>query len=152
MFSVLPTVSKMCRATPARAEQRHFPSFAGPPNGTIYAVEDFAPTSRVARQLGEAGVESGTLQEFLARSPNPATQQQRHFYFVDESSLVSTNQIRKFLARLGPNDRVLLIGDRRQHQGVEAGRPFAKALVGDGLRIQRLGASPPHVPEQRKIP
>jgi ATP-dependent exoDNAse (exonuclease V) alpha subunit len=43
---------------------------------------------------------------------------------IDESSLASTNQIREFLARLGTNDRVLLIGDTRQHQGVEAGRPF----------------------------
>jgi hypothetical protein len=89
-----------------------------------YAVEGFAPTSRAARQLGEAGIESGTLQGFLARTPNPATQPQRHFYFVDESSLASTNQVREFLSRLGPNDRALLIGDMRQHQGVEAGRPF----------------------------
>ena len=102
-----------------------------------YAVEGFAPTSRAARQLGEAGVESGTLQGFLARSPNPATQQQRHFYFVDESSLASTNQMREFLARLGPNDRVLLIGDTRQHQGVEAGRPFEQ-LQEAGMRTAKL--------------
>jgi ATP-dependent exoDNAse (exonuclease V) alpha subunit len=102
-----------------------------------YAVEGFAPTSRAARQLNEAGVESGTLQGFLARSPNAATTQQRHFYFVDESSLASTNQMREFLARLGPNDRVLLIGDTRQHQGVEAGRPFEQ-LQEAGMRTAKL--------------
>jgi conjugative relaxase-like TrwC/TraI family protein len=102
-----------------------------------YAVEGFAPTSRAARQLSEAGVESGTLQRFLARTPNPATQQQRHFYFVDESSLTSTNQMREFFARLGPNDRVLLIGDIRQHQGVEAGRPFEQ-LQEAGMRTAKL--------------
>jgi hypothetical protein len=102
-----------------------------------YSVEGFAPTSRAARQLGEAGVESGTLQGFLARSPNPAVQGQRHFYFVDESSLASTNQMREFLARLGPLDRVLLIGDARQHQGVEAGRPFEQ-LQEAGMRTSRL--------------
>ena len=102
-----------------------------------YAVEGFAPTSRAARQLGEAGIESGTLQGFLARSPNPATQQQRHFYFVDESSLASTNQMREFLTRLGPNDRVLLIGDARQHQGVEAGRPFEQ-LQEAGMSTAKL--------------
>jgi conjugative relaxase-like TrwC/TraI family protein len=102
-----------------------------------YHVEGFAPTSRAARQLGEAGVESGTLQGFLARTPTPATQQQRHFYFVDESSLASTNQMRGFLARLGPNDRVLLIGDTRQHQGVEAGRPFEQ-LQEAGMRTAKL--------------
>ena len=102
-----------------------------------YIVEGFAPTSRAARQLGEAGVESRTLQGFLAHSPNPTAQQQRHFYFVDESSLASTNQMREFLARLGPNDRVLLIGDIRQHQGVEAGRPFQQ-LQEAGMRTAQL--------------
>jgi conjugative relaxase-like TrwC/TraI family protein len=102
-----------------------------------YKVEGFAPTSRAARQLNEAGVESGTLQGFLARSPNPTAQEQRHFYFVDESSLASTNQMREFLARLGPNDRALLIGDTRQHQGVEAGRPFEQ-LQEAGMRTAKL--------------
>ena len=102
-----------------------------------YAVEGLAPTSRAARQLNDAGVESGTLQGFLARSPNHATQEQRHFYFVDESSLASTNQMREFLARLDPNDRVLLIGDTRQHQGVEAGRPFEQ-LQEAGMRTAKL--------------
>ena len=64
-------------------------------------------------------------------------QEQKHFYFVDESSLASTNQMREFLARIGPNDRVLLIGDIRQHQGVEAGRPFEQ-LQEAGMRIARL--------------
>jgi conjugative relaxase-like TrwC/TraI family protein len=102
-----------------------------------YMVEGFAPTSRAARQLNESGVESGTLQGFLARSSSPAAVEQRHFYFVDESSLASTNQMREFLARLGPNDRVLLIGDTRQHQSVEAGRPFEQ-LQEAGMRTAKL--------------
>jgi flagellar biosynthesis GTPase FlhF len=89
-----------------------------------YEVHGFAPTSREARQLNEARIESGTLQGFLARNVIAEAATQKHFYFLDESSLASTNQVRDFLARLGPNDRVLLIGDTRQHQGVEAGRPF----------------------------
>jgi conjugative relaxase-like TrwC/TraI family protein len=102
-----------------------------------YTVEGFAPTSRAARQLNEAGVEAGTLQGFLARSPDPAVQEQKHFYLVDESSLASTNQMHEFLARLGSNDRVLLIGDTRQHQGVEAGRPFEQ-LQEAGMRTAKL--------------
>src|SRR5580700_5618209 len=35
-----------------------------------YQVEGFAPTSRAARQLNEAGIEAGTLQGFLARGQN----------------------------------------------------------------------------------
>jgi conjugative relaxase-like TrwC/TraI family protein len=102
-----------------------------------YQVEGFAPTSRAARQLGVAGVEAGTLQGFLARTPDPAASGQKHFYLVDESSLASTNQMREFLARLGPYDRVLLIGDIRQHQGVEAGRPFEQ-LQDAGMRTAKL--------------
>ena len=58
---------------------------------------------------------------------------------MDESSLASTNQMREFLARIGRNnnDRVLLIGDIRQHQGVEAGRPFEQ-LQEAGMRTARL--------------
>ena len=102
-----------------------------------YRVYGLAPTSRAARQLHEAGIEAQTLQAFLARSPNSDLRDQRNFYLVDESSLSSTNQMREFLARLGSDDRVLLIGDIRQHQGVEAGRPFEQ-LQEAGMRTARL--------------
>jgi conjugative relaxase-like TrwC/TraI family protein len=102
-----------------------------------YQVEGFAPTSRAARQLNEAGIQAQTLQAFLARTPNSDLRDQKNFYLVDESSLSSTNQMREFLARLAPHDRVLLVGDIRQHQGVEAGRPFEQ-LQEAGMRTARL--------------
>jgi ATP-dependent exoDNAse (exonuclease V) alpha subunit len=105
--------------------------------GQGYQVEGFAPTSRAARQLKEAGIHAGTLQAFLARTTNPEAEDRKHLYLVDESSLASTNQIREFLSRLGADDRVLLIGDIRQHQGVEAGRPFEQ-LQEAGMRTARL--------------
>lgn len=100
-----------------------------------YSVEGFAPTSRASKQLRDSGIEARTLQSFLSR-PNDQSGQ-RHFYFVDESSLASTRQVRDFLSRLGPADRVLLIGDSRQHQGVEAGRPFEQ-LQTTGMRTAKL--------------
>ncbi len=103
-----------------------------------YEVQGFAPTSRAARQLREAGIEAGTLQGFLAGSrANETGAGRSRFYFVDESSLACTRQVREFLGRLGPNDRVLLIGDTRQHQGVEAGRPFEQ-LQQVGMRTAKL--------------
>ncbi|HEX4076680.1 MAG TPA: AAA family ATPase [Candidatus Acidoferrales bacterium] len=103
-----------------------------------YEVQGFAPTSRAARQLRESGIEASTLQGFLARAaPSDAGSERRHFYLVDESSLASTNQMREFLARLGANDRLLLIGDTRQHQGVEAGRPFEQLQLA-GMHTARL--------------
>ena len=105
--------------------------------GQGYQIEGFAPTSRAARQLKEAGIDAGTLQAFLALTTNPETEDRKHLYLVDESSLASTNQIREFLSRLGADDRVLSIGDIRQHQGVEAGRPFEQ-LQDAGMRTARL--------------
>jgi conjugative relaxase-like TrwC/TraI family protein len=90
-----------------------------------YAVEGFAPTSRAAQKLGEAGIETSTLQMHLARGEKPDTGEKR-LYVLDESSLASTKQMHEFLTRLHPNDRVLLVGDKRQHEAVEAGRPFAQ--------------------------
>ena len=100
-----------------------------------YIVEGFAPTSRAARQLRDAGISADTLQGFLARPIEPAPE--RHLYMVDETSLASTKQVHDFLARLDPGDRVLLVGDTRQHQGVEAGKPFEQ-LVNAGMRTARL--------------
>ena len=102
-----------------------------------YEVSGMAPTSRAARQLTEAGVGSRTLQAFLASRSGSAIPEQKQLYFIDESSLASTNQVREFLSRLGLQDRVLLIGDIRQHQGVEAGRPFEQ-LQAAGMQTARL--------------
>lgn len=90
-----------------------------------YAVEGFAPTSRAARVLREADISADTLQGFLARSaPHYDDSARKHLYMVDESSLASTRQVRDLLLKIGPQDKVLLIGDIRQHQGVDAGKPF----------------------------
>ena len=91
--------------------------------GKGYKVEGFAPTSRAAAQLREAGIEASTLQSFLARKTE-AEPASRRLYMLDESSLASSKQMRDFLQKVSPEDRVLVIGDIRQHQGVEAGKPF----------------------------
>jgi conjugative relaxase-like TrwC/TraI family protein len=100
-----------------------------------YVVEGYAPTSRAAHQLRDAGISADTLQGFLARSVQP--DDSRHLYMVDESSLASTKQMRDFLRKIGSEDRVLLIGDTRQHQGVDAGKPFEQ-LVQAGMQTARL--------------
>ncbi len=101
-----------------------------------YRVEGFAPTSRAAQKLGEAGMETSTLQKHLVRGQQPDTGEKR-LYVLDESSLASTRQVHEFLDRLHPNDRVLLVGDRRQHEAIEAGRPFAQ-LQDAGMRTVKL--------------
>ncbi len=101
-----------------------------------YKVEGFAPTSRAAQKLADAGMETSTLQKHLARGQQPDTGDRR-LYVLDESSLASTKQMHEFVNRLHPDDRVLLVGDRRQHEAVEAGRPFAQ-LQDAGMKTVKL--------------
>ncbi len=101
-----------------------------------YTVEGFAPTSRAAYQLEEAGIKSTTLQHHLAQGER-AHDGGKHLYFVDESSLASTKQVHDFFERLKENERVVLVGDTRQHQAVDAGRPFEQ-LQDAGMRTARL--------------
>ncbi len=101
-----------------------------------YEVEGFAPTSRAAQQLSGAGIETSTLQAHLAKGQKPDTGEKR-VYILDESSLASTKQMHDFVSRLHPNDRVLLVGDTRQHEAVEAGRPFAQ-LQETGMKTVKL--------------
>jgi conjugative relaxase-like TrwC/TraI family protein len=101
-----------------------------------YRVEGFAPTSRASQKLAETGMETSTLQKHLARGEQPDIGTKR-LYVLDESSLASTRQVHDFIERLHANDRVLLVGDRRQHEAVEAGRPFAQ-LQDAGMVTIRL--------------
>ncbi len=101
-----------------------------------YSVEGFAPTSRAAQKLAEAGMETSTLQRHLAKGEQPDTGEKK-LYVLDESSLASTRQMHEFIERLHPGDRVLLVGDTRQHEAVEAGRPFAQ-LQETGMRTIKL--------------
>lgn len=104
-----------------------------------YAVEGFAPTGRAAQQLRDAGISADTLQGFLARGSRKQEEDaaSRHLYLLDESSLASTRQVSAFLKKIGPEDRVLVIGDTRQHQSVDAGRAFEQ-LQEAGLRTAKL--------------
>jgi conjugative relaxase-like TrwC/TraI family protein len=103
-----------------------------------YRVRGFAPTSRAAQKLEEAGIASMTLQRHLARM-EPLQDNAPYLYVLDESSLASTRQMHAFLNRLNERDRVLLVGDARQHQAVEAGRPYEQ-LHEAGIAIAHLQA------------
>jgi conjugative relaxase-like TrwC/TraI family protein len=109
-----------------------------------YTVAGFAPTARAAHQLRQAaGISADTLQAYLAMGTREQAQTNRddpanrRLFLIDESSLTSTQQMKDFLDRLGPHDRVLLIGDTRQHQAVDAGKPFEQ-LQDAGMRTAQL--------------
>ena len=103
-----------------------------------YEVRGFAPTTRAAKQLGESGIQTETLQKFLCRRQEPKAE--KRLFVLDESSLASTRQIHQFFARLNAaTDKVLLVGDVRQHQAVDAGSPFEQ-LQKHGMTTAKLSA------------
>jgi len=101
-----------------------------------YQVRGFAPTSRAAQKLEESGVKSTTLQRHLVK-PEELNPSARHLYIIDESSLASTKQVNGFLKGLGQHDRVVMVGDVRQHQAVDAGTPYQQ-MQESGMQTARL--------------
>ena len=87
-----------------------------------YAVCGIAPTTMAARELAGSGIKSQTLQSFLSRPRQDG--EGKRLIVLDESSLSDTRRINALLKRLGDEERILLVGDRDQHQAVEAGAPF----------------------------
>ena len=105
-----------------------------------YEVRGLAPSASAARTLeGEAGIGSETLQRFLARYAGVAEgrmtrkgeKEMRSAFaktalVVDEGSLASTVQARN-LMRIADAlriPRVVLVGDAKQLDAVDAGKPF----------------------------
>ena len=108
-----------------------------------YRTMGLAPSASAANTLGnESGIESETLQRFLARhagivegrggaakgSRNLRAQFSKTMLVVDESSLASSEQMRGLLkaATALRVARVVLVGDEKQLGAVEAGKPFAQ--------------------------
>ena len=100
-----------------------------------YHVEGFAPTSRAAQQLADAGIPSITLQRHLIHQEDSADG--KRLLVLDESSLASTKQMHALVHGLAADDRLLLVGDVRQHHAVDAGRPYHQ-LQAAGMETARL--------------
>ena len=114
-----------------------------------YRMLGLAPSASAVKTLSvEAGIESETLQRFLARNAGVAegrlTNQGRGdmrdafsktVLVVDEGSLASTVQARDLLriAKTLAVPRVVLVGDEKQLDAVDAGKPFAQ-LQGAGMQ------------------
>ena len=112
-----------------------------------------APSASAVKTLAaEAGIESETLQRFLARNAGVAEGRltkrgakemraafSKTILVVDEGSLASTVQARDLLriANEVRIPRVVLVGDARQLDAVDAGKPFAQ-LQGAGLQTATM--------------
>jgi conjugative relaxase-like TrwC/TraI family protein len=110
-----------------------------------YALMGLAPSASAAKTLqNEAGITSQTLQKFLSKYDGYAhgrgTREgkvsvrgefQNKMIVLDESSLASTSQIRDLfrIVEVIRPARLVLVGDEKQLNAVDAGKPFAQLQV-----------------------
>jgi conjugative relaxase-like TrwC/TraI family protein len=97
-----------------------------------YRVEGFGPTTGSVRELEKAGIAARTVASLL-ENRTPTHMPARALWIVDEASLLATRQVNELLrqARERGVERIILVGDQRQHHAIEAGRPI--------LQLQQAG-------------
>lgn len=113
------------------------------PQGT--SLRGFAPTGKASTELEKVGIPSTTLDSFfmkeqLSNTPLPT----KEVWILDESSMVGSIKMAKFLEKAKEYQaKVILLGDVKQLQSVDAGRIFddiqehtsvTKAYMGERIR------------------
>jgi conjugative relaxase-like TrwC/TraI family protein len=93
-----------------------------------YFVRGFGPTTGSVKALNEAGVLARSVASLL-ENPQPE-KTGRELWIIDESSLLATRQVNRLLhlARELGVERIVFVGDERQHHAIEAGRPLYQML------------------------
>jgi len=105
-----------------------------------WTVRGFAPTSKATKELADTGMKVSTLQSYLIEVDARKTGTEkppRTVFVLDETSLADARQVNKLIKSLGPQDRLILVGDVRQHEAVGAGRAFAQ-LQEQGMQTAQL--------------
>ena len=103
-------------------------------------LQGLAPSGSAVKGLREHGIPADTIQYFLSRYKGVAygrlsaegqrtleAEYRNTLFVVDESSFISTRQMRDFLTIVDTvQSRALLVGDKKQLGAIEAGKPFAE--------------------------
>ncbi len=102
-----------------------------------YVVRGFGPTSGSVKALTETEIPARTVASLL-ESPLPE-RRVKELWIVDESSLLATRQVNRLLhaAKETRIERIVFVGDQRQHHAIEAGRPIYQMQQG-GMTTARL--------------
>ncbi|MGH7779074.1 MAG: MobF family relaxase, partial [Candidatus Binataceae bacterium] len=102
-----------------------------------YSVSGFAPTTRAVKALAEVGIPARTVASLLEDMRSDPSR--RQLWIIDESSLLAARQMNRLLhkAREAGVERVVFVGDQRQHHAIEAGRPVYQ-MQQAGMPVARL--------------
>ena len=102
-----------------------------------WTVHGFGTSSGARNALIDAGIDAQTVAKVLA-SPLPA-KTGRELWIIDESSLLATvpvNQLLKLAVERGV-ERILFVGDQKQHLAIGAGHPVLQFL-NDNMVVAHL--------------
>ena len=103
-----------------------------------YQIIGLAPSHSAVKALSSAGIEARTLQGWLMDQEAAAGLSERKILVVDEAGLVGNRNLLSTLERANRSGaRVLLVGDTKQYQAVEAGRGFGQ-LQQHGMATARM--------------
>ncbi len=102
-----------------------------------WTVRGFGTTTGARDALSEAGVDSWTIAKLRASTLPP--KHGRELWIVDESSLLATVPVNALLklAQDRSIERLLFVGDQRQHLAIEAGSPVRQFLA-DNMAVAKL--------------
>jgi conjugative relaxase-like TrwC/TraI family protein len=94
-----------------------------------HALVGLAPSHSAVKALSAAGIDSQTLARWLEDAQATATLSERSILVLDEAGLVGNQQLAATFERAQQaGSRVVLIGDVKQYEAVEAGRAFAQLI------------------------
>lgn len=92
-----------------------------------YKVIGLAPYASQNRALEELGMESKTLASFLASKKEQSQLSPKSMIVLDEAGVVPAHQMEKLMRVVEEKGaRLVLVGDNKQTQAVEAGKPFVQ--------------------------
>jgi len=102
-----------------------------------WTVRGFGTTSGAVNALNDAGIDTRTVAKTLA-SPLPG-KSGRELWIIDESSLLATVPVNRLfkLAVERSVERILFVGDQKQHIAIEAGHPVLQFLK-DNMVVAHL--------------
>jgi conjugative relaxase-like TrwC/TraI family protein len=102
-----------------------------------YTVRGFGMTSGSVKALSGAGVDARTIAGLLGNAlPSPVG---RELWIVDESSLLDSKKTNAILkaAKDQSVERIVFVGDQKQHHAIEAGAPV-RQLLADSMAVAEL--------------
>lgn len=102
-----------------------------------WTVRGFGTTSGAVNALTEAGIQSQTIAKTLASLMPSKTG--KELWVIDESSLLASRAVNSLLklARDREVERLVFVGDQKQHLAIEAGAPLRQFLA-DNMVVARL--------------